>query len=181
MENQSEQNKKIISNPIGENFDQYIPTFMKYGQTYMRTRTLNIIYGGLIAISIVILPNLLQLTTFDVSTFISILALAVGIPILGYTILGSSLTVPNKEEFDKIWKRVHDGEIADWKLAIKALQAEEFIKSQNIFGTIGIIGSTAIVIGIAGVLWHASWVVGIVFLATVLAIALFHLFFNWLF
>lgn len=105
----------------------------------------NVIAGGLIGLSLIIVHALIPLTTFDLLETLSIIAIALAIPPLAVTFLNS--TNPDIVGSDINWR---------YDLG---------------FFT----GAGAATVGIILIIWHVSWIAAVVFMGSgVSAIALLY-------
>jgi hypothetical protein len=92
--------------------------------------------AGLIAISLIILQDWISLGIPDPSSFVSLIAIAVAIPMLVFDLL--IRRIPNRHAANKL----------------------HFFYIRMI----SILGAIVAGIGIAAAMWHISWIVGVIFL-----------------
>jgi hypothetical protein len=97
-----------------------------------------LMFGGLIAISLIILQDFIPASNLDVSAWISVLALAAAIPCLAFTILLENI----RKDFDlKFYSQIH------WVFA----------------GYLYLFGVIVDLIGIGAAIWHIMWIAGVLF------------------
>jgi hypothetical protein len=102
--------------------------------------------GGLIGVSLIILQGFLSLSRLDQAAFISVLTLALAIPILAYKILADTLRVRKHNTISHLSHRhTH---------SLKTPYPELFLFSLGILLTI---------IGISAAFWHIHWIPALMF------------------
>jgi len=97
-------------------------------------RVNDLLYGGFIGISLLILQAFVSLTTLDLPLLIALFALAVAIPLLAACIILNNI----------LWV-VEYGSRSRWILLIRHLSP------------------ICAIVGIIAVFWHLSWVAGLLF------------------
>ena len=113
------------------------PNSRKYATRPDWTQQQLIAYGSLVAIGVVILQAFLTTASLDLPSVISVLALAVSLPMLSTAVL---ITHAQASYQYASWP---------WYLTM-----------------VIVIGQTAAFIGVVAALWHISWVAGIVIVAS---------------
>ncbi len=108
----------------------------------LRMNSINLVSGGLIAISLIILGDFISATSLDTPSFISVLSFAVAVPILSSQILFYNLLFRDKYHIQSIWYLI-------------------------ITTIILLLGILAALVGVAAAFWHISWIAGSLFLVVV--------------
>jgi hypothetical protein len=97
----------------------------------------NIVCGGLIAISLIILQDYVSSDKLDIPAYISMLALAISLPLLSGHILLNAIIIKHK-----------------------------FILANKKYASLMIlyfIGSFCAVVGVAAAIWHVLWIAALIF------------------
>jgi hypothetical protein len=108
-------------------------------------RQLGLIYGGLIAVGVLMVQALLTASAIDTSARICVIAFAVALPLL------AALVMVNRQETFRRHRSPSK--------TVPVAQA---------------IGQAAAFVGLAAAFWHIDWIAGVVFLAAAFAGVLVH-------